>query len=327
MTDRSTGVAMTFGSFGRLCATATALALVAWGPGAIAHADSTPPPRPTVIAAMEMPAPTGIGFDEATSRITVAGNSDGVVRIVDPATWALVAELPTDVPGQELVQMFPEAGRAYVLGREPIVNVIDVAAGSLVEQIPMNPEDRNAAGSVMSQADVPLLLASFAPGASPGAVALISTVTNFRRGTIVLPFETAGMVIPKDRLVLVVASPNSGNVLFLDSRFTPLAEVPTGGTPTTLVASADGSRIYAANPTSGRIDVIDTDSQQLVGSIETGLGVRHMALSPGGQRLAATIPEAGEVLDIDLATARVVSRDVVGSQVAGVTFGGDERVV
>jgi len=250
-----------------------------------------------------------------------------VVRVIDAAPWSVAAEIATDVPGQTLVQMFPGRGRAYVVGQEPIVSVIDVAAGSLVTQIPMNPEDINATSTLISQADVPLLLVSFAPGASPGAVALISTETNFRRGTAVFPYETASLTIPPNRTMLITSSPGSGSVLFLDTFFQPFAEVPVGGAPLRVAASADGARIYVSNPDSGRIDVIDTDRAVLVGSIEIGAGVTDFALSPSGNGLAALVPATGEIVNVDLTTAQVVTRGKIGEEPVGVTYGSDDRVV
>lgn len=290
-------------------------------------ANDAPAPAPAPIATLAMPSPGGLALDRLTGRLVVSGNADGVVRVVDAASWSVAAEVATNVAGQTLVQMFPERGRAYVVGREPIVNVIDIGAGSLAAQIPMSPEDLNASGTVISQADVPLLLVSFAPGASPGAIALVSTETNFRRGTAVLPYETAALAIPKDRLMLIASNPASGTVLFLDTFFVPFEEIAVGGAPARIVTSADGSRIYVSNPVTGRIDVIDTDLLTLVGSIDVGVGVADFALSPNGVGLSALIPTTGEVVNVDLTTARVVSRGRIGVEPVAITYSLDDRVV
>lgn len=291
------------------------------------HASDSAAPRPVPIATLDVPSPGGLGFDRSASRLVISGQADGVVRVVDATTWSIAAEVGTNVAGQTLVQMFPERGRAYVVGREPIVSVIDIAAGSLVTQIPMSPQDIGASGTLIAQADVPLLLVSFAPGASPGAIALISTETNFRRGTVVLPFEASDLAIPEDRLLLITTSPGTGSVLFLDTFFVPFEDIPVGGAPSQLVTSADGSRIYVSNPVTGRIDVIDTDARAVVGSIDVGEGVTDLALSPNGVGLAAVIPATGEVVNVDLRTARVVSRGKVGVEPIGITYSSDDRVV
>lgn len=292
-----------------------------------ASAEEAKDPTPTVVAGMEMSGPGGLGFLETNGRLVVTGFNDGVARVVNAAAWSIVGEIPTEVPGQSLVQLYPESGRAYLVGREPIVSVIDANSATLAAQIPMNPSDVNATSTLISQADVPLLLVSFAPGASPGAVALISTVTNFRRGTIVLPYETGGMAIPEDRLMMLMSNPGDGNVSFLDTFFVPFAEVPVGGTPGRIVTSRDGSRAYVSNADTGRIDVLDTDSQTLAGSIDIGAGVTDMALSPNGLGLTALIPSTGEIVNVDLTTAAVVSRGSVGVEPVDVVYGTDNRVV
>lgn len=197
--------------------------------GAPAGASENSEPTPTVITELAMNGPGGLGFLGTNGRIVVTGFNDGVARVVDAAAWSVVGEIPTEVPGQSIVQLYPDTGRAYLVGREAIVSVVDANSATLAAQIPMNPNDVNATSTLISQADVPLLLVSFAPGASPGAVALISTVTDFRRGTIVLPYETGGMAIPQDRLMMLMSNPGEGNVSFLDTFFVPFAEVPVGG--------------------------------------------------------------------------------------------------
>lgn len=295
--------------------------------GAPAGASENSEPTPTVITELAMNGPGGLGFLGTNGRIVVTGFNDGVTQVVDAAAWSIIGEIPTEVPGQSLVQLYPETGRAYLVGREAIVSVIDVNAAALAAQIPMNSNDVNATSTLISQADVPLLLVSFAPGASPGAVALISTVTDFRRGTIVLPYETGGMAIPEDRLMMLMSNPGTGNVSFLDTFFVPFAEVPVGGTPGNIVTSPDGSRAYVSNADTGRIDVLDTDSQTLAGSINVGVGVTDFALSPNGLGLTALIPSAGEIVNVDLTTAAVVSRGPIGVEPVDVVYGNDNRVV
>lgn len=295
--------------------------------GAPAGASENSEPTPTVITELAMNGPGGLGFLGTNGRIVVTGFNDGVTQVVDAAAWSIIGEIPTEVPGQFLVQLYPETGRAYLVGREAIVSVIDMNAAALAAQIPMNSNDVNATSTLISQADVPLLLVSFAPGASPGAVALISTVTDFRRGTIVLPYETGGMAIPEDRLMMLMSNPGTGNVSFLDTFFVPFAEVPVGGTPGNIVTSPDGSRAYVSNADTGRIDVLDTDSQTLAGSINVGVGVTDFALSPNGLGLTALIPSTREIVNVDLTTAAVVSRGPIGVEPVDVVYGNDNRVV
>lgn len=284
-------------------------------------------PTPVAVAQLEMQAPGGLGILPENGRIVVTGFNDGIAQVVDSASWSIVGSIPTEVPAASLVQMLPETGRAYLVGREPIVSVIDVNNVTMPTQIPLNQDDVNATDTLIYQADVPLLFISFAPGALPGAVALVSTVTNFRRITAGFPYETGGMAIPKDALVLLMSYPGAGSVQFLDTSFVPFEEVAVGGAPGQILTSSDGTLAYVANPVSGRIDVIDTRRAVLVGSIDVGVGVTDFALSPNGLGLTALIPESGEIVNVDLRTASVVSRGPIGVEPVALVYGTDDRVV
>jgi DNA-binding beta-propeller fold protein YncE len=284
-------------------------------------------PTPTVISKLTIAAPGAVAFDPTTNTLVVPGFDDGVVHLVDPATMKEKGQIPTAIPGYGIIQLVPELGRAYLIGTQPILTGIDLAAGSQLVQIPLAPEDVNATGSVLAQADVPLILISFGPGASPGAIALVSTVTNFRRGTIELPFEVGGLALAQSRGVLVVSDPASGTVTFLDTFFTPISQIPVAGTPGQVLSSPDGSKIYVANSATGLINVIDTDAQSQVGVIDVGAGVDKIALSADGSTIAAMNSAAGEVLKIDAASGVVQSRGKVGTSLSGITFGADNRVI
>lgn len=301
-----------------------ALALAAVPSATASNADRV---GPVVTARLAMPAPGGVAFDAATARLVASSGTDGVLRVVDARTFTQVATVATGVPGQSFLQLFPEQRRAYVFSKEPIISVADLDSNTLVTNIPLTPGDRNAFGSVMFEADVPVILVTFGAGETPGAVALVSTVTNFRRFTVGLPFETAGIAIPNDRLYLVLADPAGGKVMFLDTFFEPFAEVSVGGNPSSLVVSPDGSRIYVSNASRGVIDVLNADTQTLMNSINVAPGVTKLALAPGGASLAALIPATGEIAHVDLTTGRLVSRARVASAPTGLTFGTDSRVV
>jgi len=294
---------------------------------ASASASESGTPTPVAVAEMEMNAPGGLGILPESNRIVVTGFNDGIAQVVDTADWSIVGSVATDVPAASLVQMLPGAGRAYLVGREAIVSVIDVPSATMLDQIPLNQDDVNATDTLIYQADVPLLFISFAPGASPGAVALVSTVTNFRRITAGFGYETGGMAIPKDSLTLLMSNSGAGSVLFLDTSFVPFAEVAVGGAPGHIVTSADGALAYVSNPVSGRIDVIDTKRAVLVGSIDVGTGVTDFVLSPNGLGLTALIPESREVVNVDLTTASVVSRGPIGVEPVALVYGSDDRIV
>lgn len=292
-----------------------------------APAQSTDP-TPTVISSLPIQAPGTVAFDPATNTLIVPGFNDGVVHLVDPAIMTEKAQVQSSVPGYELIQLAPDLGRAYLLGTEAIVTVIDMAAGTQVAQIPLAPEDVNATGSVIAQADVPLLWITFAPSSAPGALALVSTATNFRRGTLVLPFQTGGLALPRPGQDWVISNPNTGTVTFLDYLFlTANVELNVGGNPGQVLASPDGTKVYVVNPSTGRIEVLSSEFKEQVGYIDVGAGVNKIAISADGQAIVALNPTTNELLNIDAATGKIQTRGIVGTEISGITFGTDNRII
>lgn len=287
----------------------------------VAQADTSTGPELAVTQKVALTSPTAVARDPLTNRLVVS-SKDAAVSLVDASTFSILGTVTTNIPGQTRVQMLPENGRAYVVGQEPIVSVIGVADSSLVTQIPLNPGDRNAASTVISQADVPLLLISYRRAADDrlGAISLVSTVTNFNRITGIFPVETAGLDLPKDAGFMLLASPASNAVFFLDTFFQPFEQIDVEGNPDQIVSSPDGTRAYVSNLTSGFVDVINTVDRELVSRIAVGAGVTNLAITPDGLRLAAVIPSTGELVLADLVRAQVITRKKIGAEPTSVTF-------
>jgi YVTN family beta-propeller protein len=106
-----------------------------------------------------------------------------------------------------------------------------------------------------------------------------------------------------------------------------------GTTAQCLRASADGRRLYVATngPTGGQLVVIDTRTpsrSRVVGTVEIGLPIRDVALSPNGALayVASCAPELGAVIDVvDTRTAKVTGTRKIGEIgiVTGLTLSGD----
>jgi len=94
----------------------------------------------------------------------------------------------------------------------------------------------------------------------------------------------------------------TGTVTVLDtSTNTISATIPVGGSPGPIIASPDGSLVYAANSGPG-VAVIDTATNTVVGNIP--VGPRSMAITPDGTRIYSL--DGSEVDIIDTATNTVV---------------------
>ncbi|MCK5736918.1 MAG: YncE family protein, partial [Spirochaetaceae bacterium] len=87
-----------------------------------------------------------------------------------------------------------------------------------------------------------------------------------------------------------------------------LAGIPLSGKwPKVLLASADGSRVYASCWDSNNIIEIDTDSRRELRSFHTSGTPRGMAFSPDGKDLLTAIFSSSEIDRISLETGRLLT--------------------
>lgn len=286
------------------------------------------PGEPTVIAKATITSPLGVQRDALSNRLVIASR-DPVVSLVDPNTMGILSSAVTNVPGQYLIQFGPDNQRAYVMGEEPIISVIQVSDGALLSQIPLNGDDRNAAGSVIARADVPLLLVSYRRTSDQrlGAISLVSTETNFNRYTGIFPVETAGLALPKGRDVLLMATYGSKTLDFLDTFFQPVTQIEMEGTPDQVLVSPDGSRAYVTNPATGYIEIVDIDLRKIVSRIAIGPGMTGASISADGSRVATALPATGEFVVADTASAQVVARKKVAEKPTSTAFDVSGRYV
>lgn len=107
------------------------------------------------------------------------------------------------------------------------------------------------------------------------------------------------------------------------------------GTTTERVrASSDGRRLYVATngPAGGQLVVVDTHARRVTSTVEIGLPIRDVALSPNGAiaYVASCAPELGAVIDVvDTRTAKITGTRKLGeiggalNGVTGLTLSGD----
>jgi YVTN family beta-propeller protein len=184
----------------------------------------------------------------------------------------------------------------------------------------------------------------FVGGGASNDVKLFSMTpagTYAAAGTIPISGGSApsGLSLSADGTRLYVALNMTNEVAVIDTTTsTILARVKVGIYPYTTVVSADGSRVYVTNwggkvpgptdvtdgmfpiivdprtgiPITGTVSVIDTASNTVVKTIDTGLHPTGMALSPDGSRLYVTNGNSDTVSIIATATDAVVRTLHVG---------------
>jgi protein NirF len=95
-------------------------------------------------------------------------------------------------------------------------------------------------------------------------------------------------------------------VLVVDARtWTEVARIPVHGQPIFAVARPDGRQVWVnfAHPLNDTVQVIDTQSMQIIHELKPGKAVLHMEFTPRGEHVWVSVRDAGEIHVYDTRTA------------------------
>ncbi len=193
-----------------------------------------------------------------------------------------------------------------------------------------------------------------------GTISVISTATNTVTNTITVADNPMSLVIRNDGVRMYVANQGSGTisiinlalekvidtiivtdpeclcmnadgtVLYIGVRGgvkaysttlnTPISDIITGQSPYAMVTSADGSRLYAINPNTKTISVIDASRSNFLNDIPLSDKPAGLAIAPDGSRLYITAGGSTDVQVINTATGTVMQGIPVGTGAAGIAI-------
>lgn len=205
----------------------------------------------------------------------------------------------------------PDGTRAYVVGADQTVSVVDIDTESptvstvldtiyVGSAISVTVEDEGGSSSVAIIEDGDDLSAI---ATSPDGKRLY--VVNATRGTV----------------KVVDTDPASATV------HTVLDTVGVGADPTAIAVSPDGANAYVANGEDGTVWVIDTGSNEHVATVAVGRRPSAVTVSADGTRLYVTNVLDNSISVIDTATAAVVGTWAVGGRPVDVVVSSDGRWV
>ena len=109
------------------------------------------------------------------------------------------------------------------------------------------------------------------------------------------------------------------------ARHRVVARTPVGAGPIQAYVSPDGELLLVANQGTEddpgtTVSVVDTDSFEVVRTIETGAGAHGVVIDPTGRRAYVTDIYANDVAVVDLQQLSVVARIPVGEAPNGISF-------
>jgi protein NirF len=256
--------------------------------------------------------------------VAVSNYTPGGVKVFDSGTLALVADLPAagkdgnsskvvglvDAPGQQFVYTLYDAGEIRIADLStpaaPVVSVYpDI--GRLPYDALITPDGRYYIAGLFGE-DGLALLDLWEP---QGGVRRI--MDHYGRGKEPLPVykmpHLEGWAMA-GRYVYIPAV-GQHEVLVVDSgSWKEVGRIAVHGQPVFVVARPDGRQVWVnfAHPLNDTVQVIDTQTMQVIHSMQPGKAVLHMEFAPRGETLWLSVRDDDQVQVYDTASFRRVAQ-------------------
>ena len=142
-----------------------------------------------------------------------------------------------------------------------------------------------------------------------------------------VPSPYGAAVTPDGKFVYVADT--EGTVAVIDTAINQLIGplIPTGGNPQTVAISPDGTRAYVTDYNENRIQVIDTATRQVVGTISGAGRVQqpeYAAVSPDGKKVFASQLNANSIIGFETANNQLIGPILAGKGTGGLAFVPDQ---
>jgi YVTN family beta-propeller protein len=237
-------------------------------------------PTLTEVAVARVAGAAAMAVSPDDRHVYVAGRCC-VVSVIDAATGAVTATIPTD-HGVSGLAISPDGAPLYATdAASGTVSVIATEANAVTATVWVGPYPLGVAVSPDGRTAFVTL------DSDPGTVAVIDTASATVRRTIPVDGNPAAVAITPDGSAAYVTSDASNTVSVLDTdtggvtAAIPVGEYPGAGQyPQAVTIAPDGRYAYVASPQIGAVTVIDTSSLTLVRRIPTS---GFMVVSPEGR--------------------------------------------
>ena len=262
-----------------------------------------------------------------TPRIAVLCKSESTLALVDPATFAVVARIPTGVDPHE-VAVSEDGSRAFVAnygGQQPgsTLSVIDLELQKEIRRVDLGALRRPhglavVGGKVYFTAEVNNAIARYDPQADR-VDWLVGTGEQATHMVVAAP--------DGERLYTANIVSNTISAIDLLRPQGPLVtQVPVGQAPEGIAVSPDGREVWVGHG-GGGLKVIDTAKLAVTATIETPAAHLRLLFTPDGKRVLAPDVRSGDLVVYDAATWKEVKRVPVGQVPVGLTLDGEGKRV
>lgn len=233
--------------------------------------------------------PVHVAIDATGSRGYVVNQAGQAVRILTLSPLAVIDTLPLTNDGFNIA-VAPNGQRVYVTTADGRVYVIATTSNTIVDSMRVGGA---ANGLAFSPGGDRLYISS----RDAGTVTVFNTQTDAPVDTIVTTGAPQRLAMSQDGSTLFAANEAVGiNVIALPAG-TLLPNIPLDGSGYGLGLTPDGKQLYATNPVTGKIFIVDVADRHLLNTLTVGGAPRNVAFDHDG-RTAVVTDGAGRVIFI-----------------------------
>jgi YVTN family beta-propeller protein len=192
--------------------------------------------------------------------------------------------------------------------------VVDVASNTLTTTLPLASDGFNL---IVSPSGRRVYVTT-----ADGTLYVVNAATNTVITTVFVGVAANGLAWSPNGSILYVSSRDAGTVVAIDPTTNAITRTYTvGGMPQRLAVAPDGSELYVANEISG-LNVVNVASGA-VSSTSFGTAAYGLGVTPGGDQLYVTLPQAGELRVLTRTTRALVKKLAIGGTPRNVAFATD----
>lgn len=280
----------------------------------------------------------GGAISQDGTLIAVSNYKPGGVKIFNAETLDLVADIPAlygeleqyqkqsktvglvDAPGQKFVFSLYEAGEIWLVDmkntEQPEVQKFkDI--GKLPYDALITPDGRYYIAGLFGE-DGMALLDLWHPEKGVQRI-----MNNYGRGKEKLPVykmpHLEGWAIAGDKTLMPAVGQHE--VLVMDRNWKKLKAIPVHGQPIFVMSRPDHKQMWVnfAHPRNDTIQVIDTESLQVIKTLKPGKAVLHMEFSPRGDQVWMSVRDEDRVDIVDTETFDIIT-SIKADKPSGIFF-------
>lgn len=247
------------------------------------------------------------------SLIAVGNYEPGGVKVFDAQTLAMIADIPatpladgsansrvvgvTDVPGRRFIYSLFDTGETWLLdfsqGNQPLITRFENIGKQPYDAL-LTPEGRYYIAGLFGE-DGMALIDLWHP--ENGVTRILD---NYGRGEEKLPVykmpHLEGWTLAGNQAF--VPAVGRHQVLVMDSsNWQQTGAIDVAGQPIFVMARPDARQIWVnfAHPDNHQVQVIDSETHQVIATLEPGPAVLHMEFTPRGDQLWLSVRDGGEI--------------------------------